>query len=90
MCFGLVEETCDRRNVQKIDFFGRDRDGIHGRCDERSACSLWELVMIQQQVNGGGIMEATGRMLKQGGTSVLARGSLVCTHFSTLLITRTC
>ncbi len=64
--------------------------GFMGGAMSGPACSLWELVMIQQQVNGGGIMEATGRMLKQGGTSVLARGSLVCTHFSTLLITRTC
>ena len=51
--------------------------GFMGGAMSGPACSLWELVMIQQQVNGGGIMEATGRMLKQGGTSVLARGSIV-------------
>jgi solute carrier family 25 (mitochondrial carnitine/acylcarnitine transporter), member 20/29 len=50
--------------------------GFLGGAMSGPACSLWELVMIQQQVNGGGIMEATSRMLKQRGPAVLARGSL--------------
>ena len=38
------------------------------------ACSLWELIMIQQQVHGGSVLTATSRMLKQAGPSVFARG----------------